>query len=159
MKGGKEGGGKVREEDGTEVMGAIFLGHNFIPHFPKYSSIYDIQYITPNSIPHTYMLSPSILLPLLSAARNLQIFNLELKAKIKSYVMPDDVVFWKWITPSTLGLVTENAAYHWSMEGTADPVKIFDRHATLVGSQIIHYRMNPDDKWMMVIGISAKVGE
>lgn len=27
------------------------------------------------------------------------------------------VVFWKWITPNTLGLVTQTAVYHWFIEG------------------------------------------
>lgn len=32
--------------------------------------------------------------------------------------MQDDVVFWKWISPNTLALVTETSVFHWSMEGT-----------------------------------------
>lgn len=31
--------------------------------------------------------------------------------------MQDDVVFWKWISPNTLALVTETSVFHWSMEG------------------------------------------
>lgn len=27
------------------------------------------------------------------------------------------VVFWKWVTPSMLGLVTQTVVYHWSIEG------------------------------------------
>ena len=46
---------------------------------------------------------------------NLQIFNLEMKSKMKSHQMPESVVFWKWITPSKLGLVTGTAVYHWDM--------------------------------------------
>jgi len=26
-------------------------------------------------------------------------------------------VFWKWITPKTLGVVTQSSVYHWSIEG------------------------------------------
>jgi len=50
--------------------------------------------------------------------RQLQIFNIELKSKMKSHVMTEDVVFWKWINVNTIGLVTETAVYHWKMEGT-----------------------------------------
>jgi clathrin heavy chain len=46
---------------------------------------------------------------------NLQIFNLEAKSKLKSHQMPESVVFWKWITPSKLGLVTATAVFHWDM--------------------------------------------
>ncbi|KAH9275316.1 hypothetical protein BASA83_002084 [Batrachochytrium salamandrivorans] len=94
----------------------------------------------------------------LKAGRQLQIFNLELKAKIKAHAMTEEVVFWKWATPKMLGLVTETAVYHWSLEGEASPVKIFDRHANLAGSQIINYRVNSDEKWMALIGISAQQG-
>ena len=76
---------------------------------------------------------------------------------MKNHVMPEDVVFWKWITVNTIGLVTDTAVYHWSMEGDSQPVKVFDRHQSLVGAQIINYRVNTDEKWMVLVGISAQV--
>jgi len=51
------------------------------------------------------------------AGRTLQIFNIEMKSKVKATTMNEDVVFWKWITVNTLGLVTDACVYHWSMEG------------------------------------------
>lgn len=72
--------------------------------------------------------------------------------------MNEDVVFWKWVTPETLGLVTELCVYHWSATGDSAPVKVFDRHASLSGSQIINYRVNAEGNWMLLIGISAQVG-
>jgi clathrin heavy chain len=80
-----------------------------------------------------------------------------MKSKLKSHLMHEDVVFWRWIDIKTLGLVTETAVYHWSVEGESAPVKIFDRHASLSGCQIINYRVNSDEKWMVLIGISAQV--
>ncbi|KAI9012382.1 hypothetical protein DFJ74DRAFT_710372 [Hyaloraphidium curvatum] len=94
----------------------------------------------------------------LKAGHQLQIFNIELKSKIKSHTMNDDVVFWKWISPTVVGIVTETAVYHWSIEGESQPTKMFDRHASLVGSQIINYRVNSDGKWLLLIGISAQQG-
>ncbi|TYG53498.1 hypothetical protein ES288_D09G114300v1 [Gossypium darwinii] len=47
---------------------------------------------------------------------HLQIFNIEMKAKKKSHQMPEQVVFWKWISPKMLGLVTQTSVYHWSIE-------------------------------------------
>uniref|UniRef100_A0A166BZ42 Clathrin heavy chain n=1 Tax=Daucus carota subsp. sativus TaxID=79200 RepID=A0A166BZ42_DAUCS len=85
---------------------------------------------------------------------HLQIFNIELKAKIKSYQMPEQVVFWKWITPKLLGLVTQASVYHWSIEGESDPVKMFDRTANLSNNQIINYRCDPSEKWLVLIGIA-----
>ena len=52
-----------------------------------------------------------------TAGRTLQIFNIEMKSKVKATTTNEDVVFWKWINVNTLGLVTESSVYHWSMEG------------------------------------------
>ncbi|RDX54364.1 clathrin heavy chain [Lentinus brumalis] len=92
----------------------------------------------------------------LRAGRTLQVFNIETKQKVKSHVNSEDIVFWKWINDSTLGLVTETAVYHWSItDATSPPQKIFDRHPTLVGAQIINYRTTPDEKWLVLVGISG----
>ncbi|KAJ3163550.1 hypothetical protein HDU86_000131 [Geranomyces michiganensis] len=104
------------------------------------------------------IMNPATKVIALKSARQLQIFNLEMKSKVKSHNMTEDVVFWKWISVSTLGLVTETSVYHWSMEGDSQPQKMFDRHTNLVGSQIINYRVSADEKWLLLIGISAQQG-
>ncbi|EIW58700.1 clathrin heavy chain [Trametes versicolor FP-101664 SS1] len=92
----------------------------------------------------------------LKAGRTLQVFNIETKQKVKSHVNNEDVVFWKWISDTTLGLVTETAVFHWTIsDATSPPQKIFDRHPTLVGAQIINYRASADEKWLVLIGISG----
>jgi len=47
--------------------------------------------------------------------------------------MHEDVVFWKWISDTSLGLVTETSVYHWDVMDPAQaaPVKVFERHANL----------------------------
>lgn len=92
------------------------------------------------------------------AQRHVQVFNLELKTKLKSHVMNEDVVFWKWVDLKTLGLVTERAVYHWSIEGDSAPVKVFERHTSLEGCQIINYRASSDEKWFVLVGITARDG-
>ena len=72
--------------------------------------------------------------------------------------MPEDIIFWTWIDLTKIGLVTQNAVYHWSIEGTSGPVKVFDRHTNLAGCQIINYRVSQDEKWMVLVGISAQQG-
>ncbi|TFK74892.1 clathrin heavy chain [Pluteus cervinus] len=92
----------------------------------------------------------------LKAARTLQIFNIETKQKVKAHVNNEDVVFWKWVSESTIGMVTDTAVYHWSItDTTSPPQKVFDRHPTLSGAQIINYRVTPDEKWLVVVGISG----
>eukprot|EP00058_Branchiostoma_floridae_P009338 XP_002594826.1 hypothetical protein BRAFLDRAFT_124425 [Branchiostoma floridae] len=91
-----------------------------------------------------------------SAGKTLQIFNIEMKSKMKAHNMVEDVTFWKWITVNTIALVTETAVYHWAMEGDSQPQKMFDRHSSLAGCQIINYRTDAAQKWLLLIGISAQ---
>lgn len=92
----------------------------------------------------------------LKAGRQLQVFNLATKSKLGSHVMNEDVTFWAWINDTTLGMVTEHTVYHWKvMEGQAAPQKVFDRHASLAGNQIINYRISPDGQWLVLVGISS----
>ncbi|KAH7873015.1 uncharacterized protein C8R40DRAFT_1161946 [Lentinula edodes] len=92
----------------------------------------------------------------LKAGRTLQIFNIETKQKVKSHNNNEDIVFWKWVSDNTIGMVTESSVYHWSItDQTSPPQKIFDRHATLAGTQIINYRVSSDEKWLVLIGISG----
>jgi clathrin heavy chain len=82
-----------------------------------------------------------------------------------------------------LALVTQTSVYHWSIEGKhfvsfmfsrfcdflvfiplvydfiilagdSEPVKMFDRTANLQGNQIINYRCDPSEKWLVLIGIA-----
>lgn len=73
------------------------------------------------------------IIALRAQSRTLQIFDLEKKQKLKSATMNEDVVFWKWISESTLGLVTETSVYHWDIynEAQAAPVEVFKRNANL----------------------------
>ncbi|KAI1110847.1 clathrin heavy chain-like protein [Nemania sp. NC0429] len=100
------------------------------------------------------------IIALRAQSRTLQIFDLEKKQKLKSATMNEDVVFWKWISESTLGLVTETSVYHWDIynETQAAPVEVFKRNANLNNCQIINYRINSDGKWMAVVGISQQQG-
>ncbi|WFD29954.1 Clathrin heavy chain [Malassezia sp. CBS 17886] len=95
----------------------------------------------------------------LKSQRQLQIFNLDTKAKLKSHTMHQDVIFWRWISQSTLGIVSDTAVYHWNLDSDAPPQKVFDRHASLADTQIINYRASDDAKWMALIGISSNTGD
>ena len=66
-------------------------------------------------------------------SRTLQIFDLGQKAKLKSATMNEDVVFWKWFSETTLGLVTDTTVYHWDVfdPSQAAPVEIFKRNQNL----------------------------
>jgi clathrin heavy chain len=102
------------------------------------------------------IMNPASKVIALKAQKTLQIFNIEMKSKMKAHTMVDDVIFWKWISENMIALVTETTVYHWSMEGDSQPVKIFDRHSSLAGCQIINYRTDAAQNWLLLIGISAQ---
>lgn len=65
----------------------------------------------------------------LRQARTIQTFDLTAKQKLKSAAMNEDIVYWKWISESSIGLVTDNSVYHWDVfdPTQGNPVKIFER--------------------------------
>ena len=72
--------------------------------------------------------------------RTLQIFDLGQRLKLQSATMNEDIVFWKWITADSLGLVTDTAVYHWSAFGNStSPIKVFDRNSNLSVSVFCKY--------------------
>lgn len=101
------------------------------------------------------IMNPASKVIALKAQKTLQIFNIEMKSKMKTHTMTEDVVFWKWISLNSLALVTESSVYHWSMEGDSTPVKMFERHSSLLNCQIINYRTDPKQQWLLLVGISA----
>lgn len=105
------------------------------------------------------IMNPASNIIALRSGTTVQIFNLDAKQKLKSYNMPEPVVFWKWANQTTLAMVTATSVYHWSVSGSDDPTKMFDRHQSLGGNcQIINYQYSPDSKWCLLGGISAGAG-
>lgn len=100
------------------------------------------------------------IIALKAGGKTLQIFDLAQKSKIKSTTMTEDVVFWKWFSNTSLGLVTDTSVYHWNIFDTSQvsPQKVFDRNQNLSGCQIINYRVSDDEKWMVIVGISQQQG-
>jgi len=92
----------------------------------------------------------------LKAAKTLQIFNIEMKSKVKAHTMTEEVVFWKWININTVAIITETSVFHWSIDGDSQPQKMFERHSTLAGCQIINYRTDHKLNWLLLVGISAQ---
>jgi clathrin heavy chain len=94
----------------------------------------------------------------LRAQNNLQIYNLEMKTKMKQTTVSSPVVFWKWMDPKTIAIVTEQAVFHWSMDGDQQPQKVFERTPYNGQVQIINYRASADNKWLLLGGIAAANG-
>ncbi|XP_076883010.1 clathrin heavy chain 1-like [Bidens hawaiensis] len=80
------------------------------------------------------------------------LYSVETKGKVKSHIMPEQVIFWKWVAPKMLCMVTETSVYHWLLEGDSEPVKTFDRTANLSNSQVIYCQCDPSEKWLALTG-------
>ncbi|GMM46180.1 clathrin heavy chain [Pichia kluyveri] len=90
----------------------------------------------------------------------IQIFNLESKQRLKSNVMNEKIVFWKWLDNQTLGLVTINSVYTWNVfDGTeAGPVLLTSRHVSLNDCQITQFSANKYLNWFAIGGIAQENG-
>ncbi|KAL5997903.1 hypothetical protein ACLOJK_008837 [Asimina triloba] len=78
---------------------------------------------------------------------HLQIFNIEMKVKMKSHQMPEQVTQFSIKVTMTI------------CAGESEPVKMFDRTANLASNQIINYRCDPSEKWLVLIGIAPGAPE
>lgn len=47
--------------------------------------------------------------------------------------------------------------YTMLLAGDSQPEQIFERHTNLAGCQIINYRTDPSQQWLLLVGISAQV--
>ena len=79
-----------------------------------------------------------LVIALKAQGRTIQIFDLGAKAKLKSAVMSEDIVFWKWFSETSIGLVTDTSVFHWNVfDATQEqPVKMFDRNPNLAVSHL-----------------------
>ena len=105
---------------------------------------------------------------------NLQIFALETMEITNHCLHIQPVVFWKWITPSKLGLVTATSVFHWDIsvclcgvpwrfnhdackslclvQGCSEPERVFERTTHLETSQINNYAVDFQENWCVLIG-------
>ena len=63
------------------------------------------------------IMNPASKVIALKAGNYLQIFNMEMKSKMKSHQLTEPVIFWRWISSSVVAMVTGAAVFHWSMDG------------------------------------------
>eukprot|EP01094_Clydonella_sp_ATCC50884_P017852 TRINITY_DN3190_c0_g1_i1.p1 TRINITY_DN3190_c0_g1~~TRINITY_DN3190_c0_g1_i1.p1 ORF type:complete len:1694 (+),score=825.21 TRINITY_DN3190_c0_g1_i1:167-5248(+) len=104
------------------------------------------------------IMNPDSRILALKAGNQLQVFHLEEKRKVKEHTMDEAVRFWCWISGNTIAMVTDTAVFHWSLEGSFPPAKIFDRRPNLAGTQLISYRTDHAQKWCVLIGIKQQDG-
>jgi len=95
------------------------------------------------------------ILALRAQGRTIQVVNLDTKERLKHTVLTENVVFWKWLNGSVLGLVTDTSIYTWDVtdQSAVSPKKLTDRHASLAGTQIINLQQNKAGSWLVLNGI------
>lgn len=102
------------------------------------------------------IMNPATKVVALRAKESLQIYNLDMKTKMKSTTLRSQVLFWKWLDPKTIAIVTEREVLHWSMDDET-PVQQFPRATSEHGAvQILNYRRSNDGKWLILGGIAKK---
>merc|ERR1719272_1519934 len=85
---------------------------------------------------------------------------MEMRSKMKEVAcFPHLVCLWLWVDENTIGIITDTAVFHWSMEGDSAPVEVFKRHPSLATSQILNYKRSPDTKWLVLNGIAQEAGQ
>ncbi|KAF2003503.1 clathrin heavy chain [Amniculicola lignicola CBS 123094] len=97
------------------------------------------------------------IIALKAQSRTVQLFNLETKERLQTYTHEEDITFWKWVSQTTLALVTNRSVWHWDVLGAKaiTPTKIFDRQEQLENNQIINYVVNDDESWACLVGIAS----
>eukprot|EP00300_Choanocystis_sp_HF-7_P012875 c18072_g1_i1.p1 GENE.c18072_g1_i1~~c18072_g1_i1.p1 ORF type:complete len:1681 (+),score=581.77 c18072_g1_i1:338-5044(+) len=72
--------------------------------------------------------------------------------------MPIPINFTKWVNSKTLALITANEVYHWSMDGTEVPVKVFDKLPQLASATVLNYLADASGQWLLLIGVVSENG-
>ncbi|XP_003369291.1 putative clathrin heavy chain 1 [Trichinella spiralis] len=92
----------------------------------------------------------------LKAGKMLQVFDIDVKSKVKSCQFSEEVVFWRWLDVNNIALVSPTSVYHWTMESESVPVKMFDRMQSLSDRRIINYKADSKYMWLLLMGIFGK---
>lgn len=74
------------------------------------------------------------IIALKAQGRTLQLFNLQTKQRLQTYAHHEDIQFWRWISQTTLALVSTKSVYHWDVldgNNPPSPRKVFDRQEQL----------------------------
>jgi len=88
-----------------------------------------------------------------------QVFNLDTKEKLGVYQCPQQIMFWRWVAPRVLALISATDVFHWNLEVSGStPETMFQRAGKLAeaGTQIIAYSANSQMTWCLLTGLSTQ---
>ena len=104
-------------------------------------------------------LNPQGYILALRSNRQIQIYNMELKIRMKTAQVPEDVVYWKWIDSHTITFVTDLSVYHWNIEESEEPKRLFERDAALKYTSVYTYSVDPSQRFCVLIGLKRDGNE
>lgn len=88
----------------------------------------------------------------------IQVFDLESQAKLKDIVINFEVVFWKWLSETVIGLVTNTSVLTLSIDNLESPAKkVFDRTGPMNNQSVFIINLTCDTSlsWIALSGISS----
>lgn len=93
----------------------------------------------------------------LSEQRTIRVFELQNEFSVsprlvRLHVSWETVVFWKWISHSTLGFVTTNAVFTWSIPtAPSNPNAVVSGTFSLENDRIVDYIVSTNDNWHALV--------
>lgn len=88
----------------------------------------------------------------------LQVYNLDTKSKMKDLIINYEVVFWKWLNDSTIGLVTTTSVLSLSiLEMNSPAKKVFDRQGPLATPNVFVMNIvcDKDMQWYTLSAVTS----
>jgi len=88
----------------------------------------------------------------------IQVFNLDTQEKLKDIVINYDVVYWRWLTETMIGIVTNTSVLALMIDNPETPAKkIFDRSGALANQGVFIMSLSCDSQlqWYSLCGFST----
>jgi clathrin heavy chain len=95
----------------------------------------------------------------LRGASVLQVFDMQQRARLKTFQLPEGQVvnFWRWIDEETLAFVADSSVFHWPLSPPqAPPQQIFQLQAPLATGGILNYSVSHDGQWLAVSALTRE---
>lgn len=84
----------------------------------------------------------------------LYLYSTRTKKLLHKSRLERELVYWAWVTPSTLGLVTRDAVFHWDCSAAStQPVFMFALEERIRNTELVGYITDPSLKWLAVTGL------
>lgn len=84
----------------------------------------------------------------------LYLYSTRTKKLLHKSRLERELVYWAWVTPSTLGLVTRDAVFHWDCSAAStQPVFMFALEERIRNTELVGYITDPGLKWLAVTGL------